>query len=345
MGKLRLTGSLEVYNLENVSVEDAKEKVPDTLYNRAKKAIMECYDNGYEILEHQSGDILPEVLNECYNRYDKKLADAFEKYLAEKIHRGDFMLEGDIEFGQMDENFGSTSIGYADIYVDTNIDIEKELEVYKGTDKVKKDVTQSRVNIQEFKDYIINTTEEINKEPDVNKRKEMTLALENKIAEAIDNEGDIITYENGAVYNCYINWDSNNGFSFITASENIEDLYEYLPEDKSNLQMSDIINALAEDGERRETWEDLILSTEDLGYNPNTEGMEITVYNRDGYSKSFDEERLESIDDIYYMFESGKHIADKIASLIEGQENNAKALEQIQQKVNELQKENDEIER
>ena len=241
MGKLRLTGSLEVYNLENVSVEDAKEKVPDTLYNRAKKAIIECYDNGYEILEHQSGDILPEVLNECYNRYDKKLADAFEKYLADKIHRGDFMLEGDIEFGQMDENFGNTSIGYADIYVDTNIDIEKELEEYKET-----------YRIQSLKDTVNELIPKINKETDTEKKTELQSVLQGEIYKIFEKDKDVLTFDqnNRLVTHIYLNcdFDKNGNFSieFVSEKATAEKVYDALSnKDFDNLTKEDIINAFS----------------------------------------------------------------------------------------------------
>lgn len=241
MGKLRLTGSLEVYNLENVSVEDAKEKVSDTLYNRAKKAIIECYDNGYEILEHQNGDILPEVLNGCDDKYDKKLADAFEKYLAEKIHRGDFMLEGDIEFGQMSDNFGSTSIGYADIYVDTNIDIEKELEEYKET-----------YSIQSLKDTVNELIPKINKETDTEKKTVLQSVLQDKIYKIFEKDKDVITFDqnNRLVTHSYLNcgFDKNGNFSieFVSEKATAEKVYDALSnKDFDNLTKEDIINAFS----------------------------------------------------------------------------------------------------
>ena len=124
--------------------------------------------------------------------------------------------------------------------------------------KYRKEIGGRNMNKDTLYDYIVASVTLINLTEDVDERERLFDKLHNLLKVEGIADADWYEYDGDYVYNCYINWDSNCGFSFIEVRENFEELMGYAnPEDLKSDFGFDIINDLFwQDGEREEYWTD-----------------------------------------------------------------------------------------
>jgi len=112
----------------------------------------------------------------------------------------------------------------------------------------------------ELRKYLITMVEKTNDEPDVEIREKLVEEVENRVYEELGkSSGDIVIYDNGEIFNRYINWDSNSGFTFVDAHEDISYFPQYLSDEEiDNLDSNTLVELLTEDGLREEEWTDFV---------------------------------------------------------------------------------------
>ena len=106
------------------------------------------------------------------------------------------------------------------------------------------------------KEYIRKMAWVIRYTDDEGAREKLHDVLIEKIYELIGN-WELNNYENGCIYNTYINYDSNCGCSVIDATKEFDDMIEYLVRENIPITIDEVVNVLTEFGERDEYWEDL----------------------------------------------------------------------------------------
>ena len=122
----------------------------------------------------------------------------------------------------------------------------------------------------EIKKYVTTMVKRINAETDIGARYEAKEALIERLWKAL-NGVDYISYEDGYVYNRYINFDSNCGLSIIQNTTDLEHIIEAAKTSGKSLDelaFKDVVLLFNDICDRREDWKDLINEDYTFDYTP-----------------------------------------------------------------------------
>lgn len=134
---LRVTGCVKFFDFSPVDIEKLKANPFTLTADDIKNAVIECYKNGYGEEDCLAlTQCRPTQISSDSEEYDEQLASDFSSYLHGKLCRGDFNLKGKVSFYQISD---FDKGGLCDIYVDTDIDIQREFERYRKERELEKE--------------------------------------------------------------------------------------------------------------------------------------------------------------------------------------------------------------